>query len=137
MALLDVSELMWDPDFCDCFTWFRNTMLVNEKGRGEISSVENTAYGSVQPATERTYELFPDCARVRGALELFTNSALSPPTPTLAADTVIWERRRYVVLGVMDYGNFGNGYFICLIALQSLLAPNPETGINLQPPDEG
>lgn len=133
MALLDVSELMWDPDFVDPFNFTRFSLTVNELGRTVLTPELMSAYGSTQPATERTYELFPDCTRVKGAMELFTTTALTPPTDELAADEVILAKKVYLVQGVVDYGNWGNGYFIALIALKSLLAPEPGD-INMQPP---
>ncbi len=109
------------------FDYIRRKELVDDHGRGAFQGTRQQAIVSVQPATERTYEMFPDCARVRGAMELYTTTPLTATAEGLAADEVIWQKKTYVVQGITDWSNFGSGYYVALIALKSLLDTQPGT----------
>ena len=86
MALIDVSQLLTDPDFVNSFIVLRSVQGVDDHGRTTESQVQLAATGSVQPAGKRTYEMFPEAARVSGALEVYTMFRLSPPTEQISSD---------------------------------------------------
>jgi hypothetical protein len=129
MALLDVSELMWDPDFCDEFTYVRNFVTINNYGEAVQTPTTLTAYGSIQPINSRTYDIFPDLTRISGSLECYTTTALTcVSTNPLASDLVLWNGLTYVVQAISsDYSNWGGGHYVAVLALQDLLSADPGT----------
>ena len=123
MALIDVSELMYDPDFVDPYVVVRTAQSVDMSGRVSESSTILQTVGCVQPANNMTNQMFPECARVAGAIEIYTTFMLSGPTEEISADDVCWKGKTYTVVGVMPYGNYGNGYSLALCNYKGFTSP--------------
>ena len=124
MASIDVTELFVDPDFVSNFIILRAVQAVDDHGRMVEQITQLGGVGSVQPATDRTYEMFPEAARVNGSVEIYTLAALTPPTDDLSADEIVWKGKLFTVVGVQDWNNFGGGFTMALCNLKSLTAPD-------------
>lgn len=123
MALLDLTELMTDADFVDDFTIVRKAQSVSNTGRTVTTSTNEAAIGSVQAASGKTLELFPDLARAQGQIEIWTQSRLHAPAEGSAADEIQWDGRRYTVAAVRDWRNWGPGWNVAIADLRNLLEP--------------
>lgn len=119
MALIDVSELMSDPDFASGFALERRIQYVNDHGRNE-TTVELTEglSGSIQPASGKTLDLFPDLVRASDQLEIWTTTRLQIPSPRAAGDIIVWQSRRYTVVAARDYSDWGSGFVVGVINLR-------------------
>lgn len=125
MALLDVSELMSDPIFCDPFTVLRNMSAVNEQGINQITQQTIPAYGSVQAASGANLVILPDGSRVDSAIDVYTSLRLMAQGATQSADYVVWKGQNYVVTNVRDWKNFGSGFVVATCTLQALQQSGP------------
>ena len=112
MADLDVSELFTDPDFTDPITVIQRTATVGENGKNII--VENcvSAIASVQSPNADTLKRLPEAARISGAKTFFTNTPVSADTnPGDYSDVIVWKCKRYQVINVFPWENWGAGWF--------------------------
>lgn len=127
MALIDVSELMYDPDFCDYFNYSRRMSTVNNFGETMITETPMRGYGSMQPISKGTLQLFPDLQRTDGMMELYTTTALTVTTNTgLISDVVLWNGLAYIVNAVADdFSNWGAGYFVAVLVQLNLQNADP------------
>ena len=130
MALIDVSDLLSDPDFVSYFIIVRSIQSVDNHGRIVEQSVSLPGVGSIQPADDRTYQMFPEAARVSGSIEVYTRSSLTPPTLSFSADEILWKGKVFTVMGVLDFTNYGAGHNVALCALKALTAPGSTYNTN-------
>ena len=127
MALVDVTEILTDADLCDVFTVQQTAILVDAHGRTQTTSALSTLYGSVQPASEQTYNLFPDLTHAAGSIEVYSMSILWAGSPTKEADKIIFNGQTYLVQGVQAFNNFGGGFFVALCSLYDIQGAEPNT----------
>lgn len=121
MALLDVTELLLDPDCVSTFDLERRTEYVGSNGRATIAFERfPDLVGSIQPISGKTLELFPDLARASDQIEIYTMSRLLVATYRTAGDMIVWQSRRYTVLAVRDFTNYGAGFVVAIAALRDL-----------------
>lgn len=123
MALLDVSELMTDPDFVDqTISIVRTAITVGANGRATESITNHPGIrASVQPASGQQLRLLPDAAQQNGAIQIFTTFILQPTAPGYNADQVLWEGNTYTVENLSRYTNWGSGFVRAVCALKSLV----------------
>ncbi len=130
MANLDITELLSDPDLCDCFQYVRRLEQVDTKGRAQNNRVIKKAYGSVQPASGQTLKLFPNLTNVSGSIEIWTKAPLQIATTTLQADLILWKNSTYIVAERLDdWQHFGAGFCHAVCVLQSLESQGTD-GVN-------
>jgi hypothetical protein len=126
MALIDVNELLSDPDLSDTFQVMRSTLTVTQGGVSSVSSATYDAYGVVQPASGRELQLLPDSARTAGTIIVYTPFALQGVTDTTVPDIVIWDERNYRVTLTNPYTNYGAGYTQATCTLIELADETPD-----------
>jgi hypothetical protein len=102
MALIDVSELMSDPDFVNQFTIVRRTSKVNDFGENEISDTNICAIGSIQAGNGDTLKRLPEAARKENAITVYTKTELRADSTTNGySDVIIWNCQRGVTTGAV------------------------------------
>jgi len=110
MALIDVSALLLDPDFCDPVTVIRLVESVGDDGLVVMTEQQIDIIASIQSLTGEELALMPDLARAEGAMEILTTFPLAIATDTTVADTVLWGGKTYTVISIARFGNFGSQY---------------------------
>lgn len=115
MALIDVAELLTDPDFCDEYTIQRVTQSIDNNGRAVESIMDAPGYGSVQPVSSATLELFPDLVRASGQLQVFTRDILRSATAATAPDGIIWRGLNYRVQALSEWPHAGVGMVVAIL----------------------
>ena len=110
MALIDVSELMGDPDFIDIVTLKRRTSTVNSYGENTVASTSSSVYMVVQPASPDDLQRLPDSVRRRDAIKVWYTGTLSADALNVYPDVITWGGRDYQVASTEPYGNWGAGY---------------------------
>lgn len=123
MAQIDVSELLSDPDFTDLICVVKTQQFAQQNGRA--LNIETKAPGIVavvQPASGLAMNMLPQGVRLEGAIQVWTRYALQQPSPTAAADEILWQGFRYVVQTSNEWGNWGSGYIMAVCSLKSLEA---------------
>lgn len=118
MALIDVSELLTDPDFCDELVRVRRIVAVNEYGRAAITETSDTIVGSVQPGAADALERGEDMSRPVDWRVVYTLSELVEQQQVDGgyADAIVWQGKRYQVKSCDHFNNYGLGYYkaLCL-----------------------
>lgn len=125
MATLDLTDIVMDGDFADAFTIVRRVQTISDSGRATNSETQVPASGSVQAASGRTLELFPDLARTSGQVEIYTTAVLRAAADGAAADDILFAGARYTVVGVRDWRNWGAGWNLAIANQVNLLEPAP------------
>lgn len=127
MALLDMSDILDDPDITEPFglTRIRRVQDVGTNGIATDSEVADLFTGVVTAGKGDTLQRTPDGSRAAGNMTITTSFELIPNEGGQDADLVEWNGRRYVVQSIADYRNFG--YIQAYCELLPLNASSPTT----------
>lgn len=121
MALLDVSDIVLDPDFMDTgLTRHRALQAVDDNGRASDAETNLTFDAVVTSDSGEMLARMPDGSRVSGAIMVHTTLDLTPGRGDTPADEITWQGRRYTVERLADYSHFGQGFNAAICALKSL-----------------
>lgn len=112
--MIDVSELIVDPDFCERFTLRRRAgQWVG--GVYQSTNADTVVTGVVRPATGDELELLPEGDRVGEILSFYTREMTQlAEDPGCAADEFIRRGRGYKAKHRQDWGK--HGFFLTLAA---------------------
>lgn len=110
MALIDVSELLHDPDFCDSMTHVRRQPIVSALGENTLEEVATCTVGSVQPATPEVIQRLPESLRVGNIQSFWIQGSIRAGFNGNYPDILIFNDKRYAVQHVFDWTHFGSGW---------------------------
>ncbi len=113
MALLDVTDIISDPDFMD--TGLVCERLVQTIGNNGIATnVQRLMKFSGVITSDRgdILERVVQGERIVGSIMIHSRFRLTDGKAGFTADVVRWNGRRFTVSSVNDYSNFGRG-FVC------------------------
>lgn len=111
MALLDVSEILTDPDFIDTtLVCERSAQTVNGNGMA-INAITYIPFAAVVTADQGDLLTRIETGqRIQGNITLHTRFSLRDGASGYIADVVQWRGKRYTVSSVFDYLNWGQGF---------------------------
>lgn len=118
MARIDVSELMTDPDFVMNFKIIRRTPSVNQYGENELTTSEENASGSIQPATGETVKRLPEGVQLSDFKTIFTKAVIKADAAGKYVDQVEIKGQRFNVFHVMAWEDFGAGWFMVDVEIE-------------------
>ena len=113
MPLLDVSDILGDPDFAQApgaIVLTRSTLTVDGHGRGQRTQIAQPIPGVITSDSGDILDVIAEGKRIRGSSTLHTTFPLTAGDGATDADEIEWQARRYVVTGVNDYSTFGGGF---------------------------
>lgn len=119
MALIDVSELLVDADFCDDFKIIRRKAVVNEYGENVLTESVQSGSGVVQSAIAETLKVLPESVQLSSAIKVYYKGELNAETEGHYADVIEWYGERYIVMNVEMWHNWGAGYCCATCILES------------------
>lgn len=122
--MLDMSDVLNDPDFSQTFTVTRSVETVNLKGRGETSLEVIPASGVLVPATPRQLARLPEADRSSEIIAVYSREPLTPGSDTFKPDLVTWRGRNYRVVSLDDYADYG-GWCVALAAACDMQGREP------------
>lgn len=125
MALIDVSELMVDPDFADEIQIVRSIQSVDATGLAQRAQQTYDAIGVVQAGSGDQLELLPESQRTKSNMTVYTQFQLQEATDTTEADVVLWQGKSYRVMVTSQWTNWGGGYTQATCQLIDLLLSSP------------
>ena len=108
--MIDVSELMDDPDFCTTITVLRRTSTVGTTGRNALAENPNTVTAIVQAGNGETLKRLPESAQLSDWITVYSKFVFTADGMGQYPDIVQWNSKRYVVKLKIDYSNWGEGY---------------------------
>lgn len=115
MALLDVTDVLLDPDFMDLgLICNRMTQTVDEHGRATNTAAEIPFAGVVTSDSGDILDRLADGSRIIGSITIHTPFRLRDGGADASADAdeIVWQGATYTVSNVNDYSHFGRG-FVC------------------------
>lgn len=111
MPLLDVSEVLDDPDFADTVNVTRKTATVDTHGRANfVTSVYPNVVAVVVAASKAELVRTPEGEMTAGDIMVVTKFNLSSGDGAETADIVNWNGRNYTVVQTDDYSRYGVGF---------------------------
>ncbi|MDW3684902.1 hypothetical protein RA280_24740 [Cupriavidus sp. CV2] len=113
MALLDVTDVLLDPDFMDAgLLCNRMAQTMGDNGRA-ANAVTQTPFAAVVTSDKGDIlHRNADGSRIIGSITLHTPFRLIDGADGQDADEIVWQGRAYTVVSVNDYSHFGRG-FVC------------------------
>lgn len=121
MALLDVSEVLIDPDFMDTMTCTRYAQTVASTGMAANTATTSTFYGVVTSESGDILDRTETGERVRGNIIIHTVFRLRDGSGTSqTADMITWRGSTYTVSKVNDYSHFGRGFVSAVCDLKPI-----------------
>jgi hypothetical protein len=109
MALIDVTDVLLDPDFIDSgLVCERLEQIVGDNGIASNMPSEIEFAGVV--IRDTSLERTPTGERIVGSIMIHTQFLLRDGEDGFTADVVQWKGRRYTVAEVGDRSNFGRGF---------------------------
>ncbi|WP_186124219.1 hypothetical protein [Burkholderia gladioli] len=115
MALLDVTDVLLDPDFMDTgLICNRMTQTVDQGGRATNTITPIPFAAVVTSDSGDILHRNADGSRIIGSITLHTPFRLRDggPDQTADADEIVWSDAPYTVVNVNDYSHYGHG-FVC------------------------
>ncbi|HEY8353592.1 MAG TPA: hypothetical protein VIK69_01080 [Methylophilaceae bacterium] len=110
MALLDVTDIVCDPDFIDTLTLKRQTETIGTNGRATVATVSSTIFGVVCSDRGDILDRVTDAERVIGSIMVHTKATLRDGGAGATADILTWGGRDFTVAEVFNYSHFGRGF---------------------------
>lgn len=111
MPLLDVSDVLLDPDFCDTtLQCERYTASVDSKGRGTKTQTLVGFAGVI--TSDRGERLVRNAVgeHATDTISVITRFKLRDAGTGVTADIVRWNGSRFTVISVNDYSTYGRGF---------------------------
>jgi hypothetical protein len=110
MALIDVSELLVDPDFVDPMSLITRTATVDSQGVNHIVEKLIQSIGSIQPASGKTLARLPEALRLADVSSFWFKGNIPVTGPGQYPSVLVFRGRRYQVQTVLDWTNYGQGW---------------------------
>lgn len=119
MALIDVSDLLRDPDFTNVVTLIRRASSVNSHGEHIMAESQCLITASIQGVNAEDLVKLPEGARLSDVITVYFRGELQPEAPNGYADVIVWNGRRYAVKTVDEnFMNFGAGFTRALCVME-------------------
>ena len=104
--MLDVSQLIYDPDFCESFvirhrrgTWQDGAFITNVE--------EKNVLGIVEPTSGEDLKQLPEADRVGGLMTFYSKETLDLGQEDQLSDEIISRGKVYQLLQVQDWSRHG------------------------------
>lgn len=121
MALIDVSDLLRDPDFTNVVTLVRRSSSINTHGEQVLTETHSTIVASVQGINAEDIQRLPEGARLSDIITVYYRGDLQPESKGGYSDLIIWQGRRYSVKTVDEnFMNFGAGFTRAICVMEEV-----------------
>lgn len=121
MALIDVSDLLRDPDFTNVVTLIRRSVSINGHGENVMSETSCPIVASVQGLNAEDIVKLPEGARLSDVITVFYRGDLQPESKGGYSDIIVWQGRRYQVKTIDEnFINFGAGFTRAICVMEEV-----------------
>lgn len=124
MPLLDVTDILFDPDFFRDISVETTTISVNTSGVATASTTTESTTAVVTPLTSRELDRMPEGELLKGGITVFSHYKLDSGGNGTTADIVIVGGVRYTVYSCDDYSAYGEGFNVAICQLISFRGDN-------------
>jgi len=109
--MIDVSEIIYDPDFCQNFIAKRKSgKWVDGRYIEELTEINLT--GIIVPASSHELKQIPEGDRVTGMMAFYAVNEIYTTNETGTSDIIVWKSKSYRIMNVTPYSDYG--YFLAL-----------------------
>lgn len=105
--MLNVAELITDPDFCTSFKIKRKMPGRWEKGKMTETTKEIDITGIVGAANSKDMEMLPEGDRTNGLKTFYSLNAMRLTDDETTSDICVFEGEQYRIIRVYDYSRYG------------------------------
>lgn len=104
--MLNIAELIHDPDFAQPFTVYRKT---GQWAEGEYNQTEQqiSFHGVVVAANTKDLLQVPEGDRVKGIMAFYATEPLLVTNEVGTSDQVVWRSERYRLFQTWPYADYG------------------------------
>jgi hypothetical protein len=122
MALIDVSFLLKDPDFCDNIQIINRDSSVNQYGEHVLTeSAPIDAVAVIQPAPSEALARLPDGTKLKDAIVIYYAGILTVEGENGYSDIIITRGNRYTLhKEPEDFLNYGGGFVVAYGVLEKV-----------------
>ena len=112
MPLLDVTQIITDPDFADNFAVRRRTDVIDAHGRSvPTEQTFSPVIGVVTANSPSDLDRKEDYQTMSRSITVVTKFALRGETTNFQPDVIVWRGSNFLVKHVDLYPHFGAGFF--------------------------
>ncbi len=108
--MIDVSELITDPDFAKTFTVRRRVQSVNDYGEVSHTETDFDVVGCIQAGSVSPLTRDPDYEMTHDDITVYSPVALIGLKQSNAPDHILYRGNTYVVKKIYDWFDYGNGW---------------------------
>ena len=117
--MINLSELMSDPDLTESVTRIERVLTINAYGETTITPTSSTILAVVTSAAKPGVMRFEDAQTYADVIRVVTASPLNGVVVGQMPDQIVWKGQTYLVSMVNDFQSFGFSDAICkLVDLQ-------------------
>jgi hypothetical protein len=110
MSLVDVTELLGDPDFVGPMQQITRVTQVDGLGQNILTECCNDTFGSIQPISGREIFKIPESMRVANMMTFWIKGVIKATSPGKYSDILVFNGCRFQVMTVNDWSAWGQGY---------------------------
>ena len=110
MALIDVSNLLLDPDFINTVQLIHRTASVSSQGKTILTETTVSTIGSVQPASVKEISRLPESIQVSDVRKFWIKAEILSDGSSQYPDIIVFNNKRFQVINVEDWMNYGSGW---------------------------
>lgn len=110
MSNIDVTQILYDPDFVDEICLVTRVPTVDNFGKNTIKESSVKTIGCVQPASGRVINRLPENLRVANMSSFWFKGVIVATAPGLYSSILVFRGLRYQVQTVFDWTNYGEGF---------------------------
>lgn len=127
MPDLDVSEVLFDPDFADVFTVQRRAEAVNTSGRSQVTVTPFIDIVGVITSTDPSdLERRDDGQMMTRTINVVTAFRLRGPSPGFQPDQIVHDGVTYTVDKILPFTRFGRGFIEAVATSMNAQTPAAE-----------
>lgn len=109
-SLVDVSELMNDPDFVQPLTLIHRVPCVDNFGENTLKETPIETFGCVEPISGKTLQRIPEAFRVANVQSFWLRERIVTDSRSKYPDVIIKNGVRFAVQVVFDWSDWGGGW---------------------------
>lgn len=110
MALIDVSDLLLDPDFINNVSLIHRTTVVNSFGKNELTETSVDTFGSVQPAPVKEIQRLPEALRMSDVRKFWIKAEILSDGDSQYPDIILFQGKRFQIINTEPWMNYGAGW---------------------------
>ena len=118
MPSLDVSDVLFDPDFATTISIERAAISVSNSGITSETITTIAATAVVTWSAGATMQRLAEGERLSGSILVHTTTQLMDGHSASTADIVVYMGRRYVVTNVNNWSDYGAGFYCAVCELE-------------------